>query len=394
VALPQGTWSLTDPARTIAARIGAEGARTYRYELGVSQQEVINEALLAIGRARPTWSWWSEARPGPGSARGRRGRHGVPSARRHGDAPAGLRGADRDRPASSGRRCSSTRSLRTRWPTTSTAGNRGTPPGRGGAVGPLQPGGAGQPPRRLSPAPAVGRRHRHARAEEPPAGLSLQQVALQPVDRRPGRRAPLLLGRAGAGRRRAHGPVDLPPRGPARVRGHHVDGPAGPARLARHGRAGPRRRGTAGPAPGRAVHRRGVLVLPGRRPGAATRPRPGPRRDPDRHRRHVVRRRALQQLRAERDRDRGRAPPGHAVRTRSDHHGVGDAVQAGPGRVVRLAPRHGVVRGRPGRIAGDRHPQPARGAARQSRWPGRRGLLHRDLRRRRSTPAGPDGDCG
>jgi acetyl-CoA C-acetyltransferase len=50
VALPQGTWSLTDPARTIAAGIGAEGARTLRYELGVSQQEVINEALLAIGR--------------------------------------------------------------------------------------------------------------------------------------------------------------------------------------------------------------------------------------------------------------------------------------------------------------------------------------------------------
>jgi acetyl-CoA C-acetyltransferase len=50
VALPQGTWTLTDPARTIAARIGADGARTLRYELGVSQQEVINEALLAIGR--------------------------------------------------------------------------------------------------------------------------------------------------------------------------------------------------------------------------------------------------------------------------------------------------------------------------------------------------------
>jgi len=48
VAMPQGTWSLTDPARTIARRIGAEGARTHRYEVGVSQQEVINEALLAI----------------------------------------------------------------------------------------------------------------------------------------------------------------------------------------------------------------------------------------------------------------------------------------------------------------------------------------------------------
>jgi len=31
VALPQGTWSLTDPARTIATRIGADGARTLRY---------------------------------------------------------------------------------------------------------------------------------------------------------------------------------------------------------------------------------------------------------------------------------------------------------------------------------------------------------------------------
>ena len=50
VALPQGTWSLTDPARTVAARLGAPGARTHRYELGVSQQEVINESLFAIAR--------------------------------------------------------------------------------------------------------------------------------------------------------------------------------------------------------------------------------------------------------------------------------------------------------------------------------------------------------
>ena len=48
VAMPQGTWTLTDPARTIADRIGAHGARTQRYEVGVSQQEMINEALLAI----------------------------------------------------------------------------------------------------------------------------------------------------------------------------------------------------------------------------------------------------------------------------------------------------------------------------------------------------------
>jgi acetyl-CoA C-acetyltransferase len=50
VALLQGTWSLTDPARAIATSIGADSARTYRYEVGVSQQEVINESLLAIAR--------------------------------------------------------------------------------------------------------------------------------------------------------------------------------------------------------------------------------------------------------------------------------------------------------------------------------------------------------
>jgi acetyl-CoA C-acetyltransferase len=48
VNLPQGSWSLTDPARTVARRIGAANALTYRYEIGVSQQEVIDDALEAI----------------------------------------------------------------------------------------------------------------------------------------------------------------------------------------------------------------------------------------------------------------------------------------------------------------------------------------------------------
>jgi acetyl-CoA C-acetyltransferase len=48
VALTQGTWSLTDPARAIATAIGAPEARTHRYEVGVSQQEVINDALASI----------------------------------------------------------------------------------------------------------------------------------------------------------------------------------------------------------------------------------------------------------------------------------------------------------------------------------------------------------
>jgi acetyl-CoA C-acetyltransferase len=48
IALPQGSWSLVDPARIVVRAIGATGARTYRYEIGVSQQEIINDALAAI----------------------------------------------------------------------------------------------------------------------------------------------------------------------------------------------------------------------------------------------------------------------------------------------------------------------------------------------------------
>jgi len=48
IAVPQGSWSLTDPARTVARRIGSPWARTIRFEVGVSQQEVINHVLAAV----------------------------------------------------------------------------------------------------------------------------------------------------------------------------------------------------------------------------------------------------------------------------------------------------------------------------------------------------------
>jgi acetyl-CoA C-acetyltransferase len=50
IAVPQGSWSLTDPGRAVAGRIGAKGARSFRYELGVSQQEIISDALSSIAR--------------------------------------------------------------------------------------------------------------------------------------------------------------------------------------------------------------------------------------------------------------------------------------------------------------------------------------------------------
>ena len=48
IAVPQGSWSLTDPARTVARRIGSPRARSIRFEVGVSQQEVINHVLAAV----------------------------------------------------------------------------------------------------------------------------------------------------------------------------------------------------------------------------------------------------------------------------------------------------------------------------------------------------------
>lgn len=48
IAVPTGTWSYTDPARIVAARIGAANAETHLLELGLPQQTPINQALTAI----------------------------------------------------------------------------------------------------------------------------------------------------------------------------------------------------------------------------------------------------------------------------------------------------------------------------------------------------------
>jgi acetyl-CoA C-acetyltransferase len=48
IVTPQGSWSLTDPGRSVARRIGAPHAHTVYAEVGVSQQEVINHVLTAL----------------------------------------------------------------------------------------------------------------------------------------------------------------------------------------------------------------------------------------------------------------------------------------------------------------------------------------------------------
>jgi len=48
IAFPQGSWTLANPARQVAERIGSAAAHTSLFELGVSQQEMINRALADI----------------------------------------------------------------------------------------------------------------------------------------------------------------------------------------------------------------------------------------------------------------------------------------------------------------------------------------------------------
>ena len=69
IAVPQGTWSYTDPARLVASRVGAPAARTHLAELGVSQQTLVSDALRAIaaGESEVAVVVGGEARP-----RGRR----------------------------------------------------------------------------------------------------------------------------------------------------------------------------------------------------------------------------------------------------------------------------------------------------------------------------------
>ncbi len=48
IAVPQGTWTYPDPARLVADRVGAPGARTHLVELGIPQQSLINDAMTAL----------------------------------------------------------------------------------------------------------------------------------------------------------------------------------------------------------------------------------------------------------------------------------------------------------------------------------------------------------
>jgi len=48
LAVPQGSWSYSDPARLVAEAVGAASATSHLVELGIPQQSLINDALHAI----------------------------------------------------------------------------------------------------------------------------------------------------------------------------------------------------------------------------------------------------------------------------------------------------------------------------------------------------------
>jgi acetyl-CoA C-acetyltransferase len=52
VAVPQGNWAYADPGRLVAEAVGADRARTHLVELGIPQQSLINDALVAIAAGR------------------------------------------------------------------------------------------------------------------------------------------------------------------------------------------------------------------------------------------------------------------------------------------------------------------------------------------------------
>ena len=52
IAVPQGSWSYPDPARLVADAVGADRAETHLVELGIPQQSLVNEALVAIASGR------------------------------------------------------------------------------------------------------------------------------------------------------------------------------------------------------------------------------------------------------------------------------------------------------------------------------------------------------
>ncbi len=69
IAVPQGSWSYPDPARLVAERIGATGARTHPGRAGHPPAESDQRGPgRHRGAAHPRWPWWWGARPSGGLA--------------------------------------------------------------------------------------------------------------------------------------------------------------------------------------------------------------------------------------------------------------------------------------------------------------------------------------
>ena len=223
IAVPQGSWSLTDPARTVARRVGSPDARTLLCEIGVSQQEVINYGLAAVaaGQAETFVVAGAEARAF--------------------DRAGGIDTDEEDQPPDQ---------VLTRppdfvapveiaagmvWPVAQqyalienalAAAEHLAPDRQRAEIAALWArynAVAAHNPEAAFPQPLDASDIADARPAQPAARLSVQPVARQPVDRRSGLGARDLLGRAGACGGRPARPLALPPRRVAFVGGRHPD---------------------------------------------------------------------------------------------------------------------------------------------------------------------------
>ena len=270
---PQGSWAYADPARLVAGRVGAPGARTHLVELGIPQQAVINYGP-GSPRRRPVGGGrgGGRARPGDGSGTRAATGPGWGCRKRPGPPPTSSTGGTGPllEPVEVAHRLWEPVQQYAMIDNALRAERHQTLEEHRVEIAALWDGFnlvARDNPAAAFPAPMDAAADRHALARQPTLGLPLQQVARQPVDRQPGGRPPPVHGGGGRTLRGAPRPLDLPAGRPGVQPLRLPPAPTAALRLAGHGRPGSGGRGAGRPVGRRGRRGRGLQLLPRRRPG-------------------------------------------------------------------------------------------------------------------------------
>ena len=281
IAVAQGSWAYADPARLVAGRVGAPGARTHLVELGIPQQAVIKMALAALsgglsdvavvvgGEARR----WERDQGGDRTGAGQPERPGPPPDVVH------RRTGPLLEPVEVAHRLWEPVQQYAMIDNALRADQRQTVEEHRAEVASLWEGFnlvARDNPAAAFPAPMDAGQIATPSAGNRPLGLPLQQVARQPVDRQPGGRPPPVLGGDGRTRRGAPRPVGLPAGRPGvqprRLLSCAEERPSAWPAMGVLGRAAAERDRPPG---SRGRHGRGLQLLSRRRPGPTARARTG-----------------------------------------------------------------------------------------------------------------------